>query len=291
MPKVFYCLGKSETTGGVPDLFASATKTDKLYTRKDVPGRFMQVTSQRSEQVLSRATEILKPESIRTDFQKTADDILLTKYTPAGVVVNETMDIVHFRGNTSNYLEQAPGKPSHNLLMMAKHGLGFEFRNIMHKAKNDKAAVVKENIPLQVNDSIRIISIEAVPLPNTLEPYYLILFHDNNPNENNGALHKKRKISSQTKKDQKDIRIQLLEQELSQVREDMRSITEDQEASNEELQSANEELLSGSEELQSLNEELETSKEELQSTNEELTVLNHELVGLNEEITDARKLC
>ncbi|MBC7534955.1 MAG: PAS domain-containing protein, partial [Ferruginibacter sp.] len=98
----------------------------------------------------------------------------------------------------------------------------------------------------------------------------------------------RKKISAKTKKEEKDIQIQLLEQELAQAREDMRSITEDQEASNEELQSANEELLSGSEELQSLNEELETSKEELQSTNEELSVLNHELFGLNEQVTDAR---
>jgi len=288
-PKGFLLLGKSETTGGVPDLFSPASKTDKLYIRKDVPGRFMQVTSQRSEQILSRAVDHSKSETIRTDFQKTADDILLTKYTPAGVVVNEAMDIVHFRGNTANFLEQAPGKPSHNLLMMAKHGLGFELRNILHKAKTDKAAVVKENIPLHVNGSIRNISIEAVPLPNTLEPYYLILFHDNNLTDADGlVISNKKKKSAKVKQDEKDIRIQLLEQELAQAREDMRRITEEQEASNEELQSANEELLSGSEELQSLNEEQETSKEELQSTNEELTVLNHELVGLNEQVTDAR---
>ena len=40
----------------------------------------------------------LKTKASATDFQKTADDILLSKYTPAGVVVNEAMDIVHFRG-------------------------------------------------------------------------------------------------------------------------------------------------------------------------------------------------
>ena len=288
-PKGYLLLGKSETTGGLPELFTTVEKNDKLYIRKDVPGRFMQVASLRSEQILSRPADLVKNEMPRTDFQKTADDILLLKYTPAGVVINEAMDIVHFRGNTGNYLEQAPGKPSHNLLMMAKNGLGFELRNILHKAKTDKVTIVKENIPIKVNGALRQISIEAVPLPNTLEPYYLILFHDNNSNDSNGLetdTHKK--VSPKVRKDENDIRIQLLEQELAQAREDMRSITEDQEASNEELQSANEELLSGSEELQSLNEELETSQEELQSTNEELTVLKHELVNLNEQITDAR---
>lgn len=107
------------------------------------------------------------------------------------------MDIVHFRGNTANYLEQAPGKPSHNLLMMAKHGLGFELRNILHKVKIDKAAVVKENIPLHVNGSIRNISIEAVPLPNTAEPYYLILFHDYNLTDADGLVITSKKKSLQ----------------------------------------------------------------------------------------------
>ena len=289
-PKGFLLLGKSETTGGVPDLFAGVEKKEKLYTRKDVPGRFMQVASQRSEQILNHSRDNYKNETNRTDFQKTADDILLSKYTPGGVVVNETMDIVHFRGNTANFLEQAPGKPSHNLLMMAKHGLGFELRNILHKAKTDKVPVVKNNIPLSVNGSLRNISIEALPLPNTLEPYYLVLFHDNNVTDTDGSvINNLKKVSAKTKKEEKDIQIQLLEHELAQAREDMRSITEEQEAANEELQSANEELLSSSEELQSLNEELETSKEELQSTNEELTVLNHELIGLNEQVTDAKK--
>ena len=288
-PKGYLLLGKSETTSGVPDLFASAIKNDKIFSRKDVPGKFMQVASQRSELTLSHTDASTKSENMRTDFQKTADDILLSRYTPAGVVVNEAMDIVNFRGSTGNYLEQSPGKPTHNLLRMAKQGLAFELRNILHKAKKDKVSVIKENIPLQINDSLRNISIEAIPLPNTIEPHYLILFHDNNSLGNKPTpLSKKRISNSKSQQDDKDLRILQLEQELAQIREDMRSITEEQEAANEELQSANEELLSGSEELQSLNEELETNKEELQSTNEELTVVNHEVINLNEQVTEAR---
>ena len=291
-PKGFLLLGKSETTSGVPDLFLAAAKSDKLFTRKDVPGKFMHVASQRSEQTISHTDTNAGSETIRTDFQKTADDIMLRKYTPAGVVVNEAMDIVHFRGNTSNYLEQSSGKPSHNLLQMARNGLAFELRNILHKAKKEKTAVSKENIPMDVDGGIRNISIEAMPLPNVIEPHYLILFHDNesigNKSRMAGALSNKKTSTSKTKKDDKDLRIEQLEKELAQVREDMRSITEDQEASNEELQSANEELLSSSEELQSLNEELETGKEELQSTNEELMVVNQEMIGLNEQLTVSR---
>ncbi len=286
-PKGYLLLGKSETISGVPDLFASATKTEKLFTRKDVPGRFRLIASGPKEQEANAANADPKNEPMRTDFQKTADDIILNKYTPAGVVVNEALDIVHFRGSTGNFLEQLPGKPTHNLLLMAKHGLGFELRNLLHKAKRDKTSVIKEAIPVQIHGSLRMVSVEAIPLPNIVEPHYLVLFHETAAAVPS-ASSPKRKTKSTAPQDDKDLIIQQLKQELAQTRDDMRSITEDQEAVNEELQSANEELLSGSEELQSLNEELETSKEELQSTNEELTVMNHEIIGMNEQVTTAR---
>ncbi len=284
--KGFLLLGKSETTSGVPDLFASTFKSEKLFSRKDVPGKPMVFASQRNEKGLGEWGAPSNGEKLRTDFQKTADDLILSKYTPAGVVVNEMMDIVHFRGRTNTYLEHSEGEPSHNLLKMAINGLSFELRNIWHKVKKVKASVIKENIKLQINNRLHIITIEVIPLPNIAEPHYLILFHDKPLIE---SAEKTQKISSgKTKKDDKDMVIRQLELELAQIREDMRGISEDQGAANEELQSANEELESGSEELQSLNEELETTKEELQSTNEELTVVNQELTGLNEQVTEER---
>ena len=291
-PKGFLLLGKSETTNGVPELFITSQlkegKTDKLFTRKDVPGKFIHVASLRTEQNFSQNNTSAITDNIRTDFQKIADDIMLRKYTPAGVVVNEAMDIVHFRGNTGNYLQQSPGKPSHNLLKMAKEGLAFELRNILHKAKKQQVPVIKENIPVDLNGMLQHIAIEALLLPDTIEPHYLILFHDKQIDNVQLATGGKKAAAGKPKKDERDLRIQLVEKELAQSREDMRSITEDQEAANEELQSANEELLSSSEELQSLNEELETGKEELQSTNEELMVINQEMISLNEQVTAAR---
>lgn len=288
-PKAFLLLGKSESSSSVPDLFSNVDKKNKLYIRKDVPAKFMHVASPRNEQSLHDLNSNIKSENLKTDFQKTADDIVLSHYTPAGVVVNEVMDIVYFRGNTGNYLEQGAGKPSHNLLKMAKDGLAFELRNLLHKAKKENAAVLKENITVVLPDGQHIISIEAVPLPNLTDPHYLILFHDNNYNGNKSlAPGRKKSAPPQSKKNEKDLRILQLEKELEQMHKDMHCITEEQEAANEELQSANEELLSGSEELQSLNEELEASKEELQSTNEELTILNQELNNLNEQVTEAK---
>ncbi|MBC7888858.1 MAG: response regulator [Ferruginibacter sp.] len=283
----YLLLGKSETSGSVPDLFDNRGKNDKLFSRKDMPSRYLLVAGPRIEQNFPTIDNNLKTESKLADFQKTADDILLSKFTPAGVVVNEAMDIVHFRGASGAYLEPSPGKASFNLLKMIREGLAFELRNILHKAKTEKEPVVKENILIDINGVQRNVTIEAIPLRNVIEPHYLVLFHDTKISSGNKLKTASRK-SSKSSMDEKDLRILQLEKELSQTREDMHTITEDQEAANEELQSANEELLSGSEELQSLNEEMETSKEELQSTNEELIVINQEMISLNEQVTEAR---
>ena len=166
---------------------------------------------------------------------------------------------------------------------MAREGLSFEIRNALQKSKGTKTPFIKQGIP--INNGKRIVSIEVVPLLNSIELYFLILFKDTTSD----SLHERDEVHTAAYiKSEKDTRIQHLEKDLSQVREDMRSITEEQEAVNEELQSANEELLSGSEELQSLNEELETSKEELQSTNEELITVNQELYDRNEQYNEAR---
>jgi two-component system CheB/CheR fusion protein len=281
--KGYLFLGKSETTGSMPDNFTAVHKSDKLFIRKDAPGKFMFSFNKQNEQTLRKGGDKKTAiEKRRTDFQKAADDLLLDNYTPASVVVNESMDIVLFRGNTGDYLGQQGGTPSHNLTKMARGGLGFELRNILHKVKKSDASVVKEQVPFHGNAKSELISIEVLPLPNMEEPHYLILFYPHVAPANTT------KAGESDKKDEKDLRIEQLEKELVQSREDMRTITEDQEAANEELQSANEELLSGGEELQSLNEELETSKEELQSTNEEITAVNQELIGLNEQITEER---
>lgn len=274
-------LGKSENTIGITDLFISNNKVEKIFTRKDVPSKLMPVTSRQTEPAAASEVKRTKlPESMRTDFQKIADDMMLSSFTPAAVVINEAMDIVHFRGNTSAYLQQSPGKPTHNLLKMAKPGLAFELRNIIHKTIKQKKAVKKENIPVELNGVQQLINLEVIPLKEMIEPHYLLIFNDSVKVISN----KPSQSSSRGKKDADTLRMQQLEDELAQLREDMRSITEEQEASNEELQSSNEELQSSNEELQSLNEELETSKEELQSTVEELTVVNQEMVNLNEQL-------
>jgi two-component system, chemotaxis family, CheB/CheR fusion protein len=283
----YLLLGNSETTAPAAELFTTYGKSEKIYTRKSVPGKFLHLASGKKDNISKGSGNTTKKEPVRDDFQRSADEVILAKFSPSGVVVNEEMDIVQFRGGVGAWLEPSPGKASLNMLKMVKPALAFELRNALHKAKMDKIPVVKKGISLLSPGNQQMVTIEVIPLLNTIEHYYLVLFEDsmaNLPDKEvewltNEALNKELAESERNSQ---------LERELVQLREDIRSITEDQEAVNEELQSANEELLSGSEELQSLNEELETSKEEIQSTNEELTTLNQELLDRNDQLNAAR---
>jgi two-component system, chemotaxis family, CheB/CheR fusion protein len=274
-------LGKSENTVGITDLFVTSKKVEKIFIRKDVPSHLTPAINRKVEAVSRSLKKIVKPETIRTDFQKAADDIMLSRYTPPAVVVNAALDIVYFRGSTSIYLQQTSGKPTHNLLKMAKPGLAFELRGIVHKAIKEKKSVKKENSPVQQQNAQQFITLEAMPMAGMIEPHWLLVFNGRNKIISTAAA---ANSSAKNKKDKDTMRLQQLEQELVQLSDDIRSISDEQEAINDELQSNNEELVSSNEEMQRLNEELETSKEELQRTVDELTVVNHEMVNLNKQL-------
>ncbi|MEO6833760.1 MAG: chemotaxis protein CheB [Chitinophagaceae bacterium] len=287
--KGFLVLGKSETAGKADELFNTFDKSSKVYTRKALKGKFLyQIAGQKEEIFKGTKYGFGKTEVLKDDFQKAADEAMLLRYAPPGVVVNAEDEIVQFRGTTGMWLEQLPGKPSLNVLKMAREGLSFEIRNALHKVKASKQALVKEDIPLQFMGGERMVTLEVVPLLHIAEPHYLILFREIAQPVNGIHVTPGDEDMQPPKNSQEQHRITELQKELALAREDMRSIAEEQEASNEELQSSNEELLSGNEEMQSLNEELETSREETQTSNEELIVVNQELYDRNEQLNLSR---
>jgi two-component system CheB/CheR fusion protein len=283
----FLMLGKSETIGPNTDIFTGFHLAEKIYMRKGPLGRFMTINSPGREQTFREIDKSIQKESAGKDVFKIADDTMLANFMPASVLVNEKFDIVQFRGTTENWLTQPAGKPSFNVLKMAREGLAFELRNILHQAKKTNLTARKFGVFFKLNGLQHYVNLQAVPLKDTPELYYLIVFQ----NASSTGIQQTPIESNQPEQisyDVNELRIEQLEKELSQARADMRAITEEQETANEELQSANEELLSGSEELQSLNEELETSKEELQSTNEEIMIVNKELLDRNDQLNNTR---
>ena len=170
--KGFLLLGKSETTGSASDLFVAVNKNDKLYSRKNSSRSLMSILPERVSRTIAPTEKNMKTkENKKEDFQKSADDLLLSKYSPAGVVVNDMLEIVQFRGSTGPYLEPSPGKPTFKVVEMARKGLSFELRNLLHKSKLSNQPATKENIP--VDEAKRWVTIEVIPLTHTIEPHYV----------------------------------------------------------------------------------------------------------------------
>src|SRR5438552_2009468 len=283
-------LGSSETVGGFGDLFVPLDKKHRIYTKKTVqsPVPFDFVPRFNAEQEVRPHTEVQKP----LDLQKAGEQMLLYRYSPASVIVNDRLEIVQFIGQTGPFLDPLPGEASLNLLRMVKTGLQVELRIAFQNAKRG-AAVRKDGVLIEHEGSLKSVNFAITPVKNIpgTEHYYLVVFEDTNRSVvevlNDGKKSVPEKKTGKKHTAHVELENKRLKEELEATREYLQSIIEEQRTTNEELRSANEEIQSSNEELQSINEELETAKEELQSTNEELTTVNEEMQNRNDELTKA----
>jgi len=216
------------------------------------------------------------------DIHNLAERIVLENYAPACVLVNEKYEILHFIGQTDNYLAPPTGKASFNIIRMAREGLKYKLSTALHKAVKQKKKIISEGLKVKHHNIFRSVDLVVRPLAESgfTQGFMLVMFKDKTRSEPPAG-------KKPAKKNNVDPYILSLENELQSTQEYLQTTNEELETSNEELKSINEELQSVNEELQSTNEELETSKEELQSTNEELVTVNAELQKKVEELSEA----
>jgi len=277
-PGGFLMLGASETVGGFTDMFAAVDQKRRIYVRKAVVIReYPHFTVKDFQMDKTNRTGI--PAATSADWQREADRIVLNKYTPPGVLVNDNLDILQFRGRTSPYLEAPPGEPSHNLMRMACEGLFPVLRKTIDDCRRQNTAVHRPGVQIRRNGELSKVEIQVIPvtLPNSGEKCFLVLF------EASGVPASPVKSEDNNTTPEPD-EIARLRQELASLHEYLQSTVEQKDAYNEELQASSEAILSSNEEMQSTNEELETAKEELQSINEELTTVNEQLSDRNKEL-------
>ncbi len=287
-PSGFLFLGNSENVASFPDLFAPVDKKHSIYIKKAVASRlhygFSANRYPRETAIIARATDQIEA-PLGLDQQHEADRIVLKNYAPPGVVIDENMEVLQFRGAIGPYIELVPGRASLHLLKIARREFVAELRAAVNRAKKNHVTVKRKSVELRRNGQPGSVNISVEPLGSSKEnPQYLILFERALPPvlppvRTGGKL----RGFGQTAKNE----LAQLRRELATAEEHLRALLESKEASDEEFQSANEEILSANEELQSTNEELETSKEELQSANEELNTLNDELQSRNLEVDRA----
>jgi two-component system CheB/CheR fusion protein len=285
----YLLLGTSESVEAGSEAFRQIDKKHKLYSRLLTSAR-PQLEFRPAElvddPVLTRRQRLIAQPDL--DLGREVDRIVLSRYSPPGVLINSSFDILQFRGRTASFLEQPPGHATLNLLKMAREGLAIDLRAAIHQAKKSGGPIRKTGVRVRGDSGVIDVTLEVTPVidKSAAKPgrdhYYLLLFDTASGPLGAGALRKAKDKAKPRSGPERELAA--LRRELAGTQNDLRSIIEEQEATNEELQSANEEILSSNEELQSTNEELETAKEELQATNEELITVNEELQNRNADL-------
>ncbi len=289
-PEGFLMLGSAESIGSAADLFSVADKQHRIYSRRPVPVRLtLDLSLEQHAGESAFPGPKVRAGLTGAELQRKADRIIQSKYSPASVLVNSQLQILQFRGHTSEYLEPTPGEASLNLLRMAREGLVLVLRRLIQAVAEQNVSMSETGIYVDHSGEQRQVNIEVTPIAGVApgERYYLIVFQEGAKKSTAPPLQfnvGQRTGSLEDYTEALEEHARQLQQQLAETREYLRNLTEDHEAHAEELRAANEEVRSANEELQSTNEELSTTKEELQSANEELTTVNEELQHRNQEL-------
>ncbi len=280
----FLFLGSSENVSGSGDLFEMVDPRHRIFARSRIAGNVLidfGAAVSPSAHLRVPGRDETAPLWNALDVQKEADRVLLSRYAPVGVVVDESMTVLQFRGRTAPFLEPAPGMASLDLFRMLREGLLAEVRSATAQAKAENVVVTRDGIRVAEGDTLRLVRLDVIPfkVPPSGMRFFLVLFQ-----ESPAAERLPQASAPSARGPATDEQLSQLQEEIGALRDYLQSVIEEQESTNEELKSANEEILSANEELQSTNEELQTAKEEAQSANEELNTVNDELRHRNIEL-------
>src|SRR5215472_7948638 len=241
----FLVLGNAESVGDAADLFSTVDRKLKIFSKKNAaPAAVFDM--------LSGHVPIPVPDRPLLDVhrpmisvQQLADRKVLEKYGPPGVIINESLDVLQFRGKVGAYLDPAPGTATLSLIKLARPEFLVELRQVVHRALNDKGPASSGKIHLKQGKGITTLVLDALPLEDaaTRARTLLVLFREISPMAPE---------ATKRKKDQSDPKVRELERELSATKDYLQSVVEELETANEEMKSSNEELQSSNEELQNI---------------------------------------
>lgn len=272
-------LGTSESTDGVPDLFAPVDRGHRLFQRRTVPTSAPLLVAVLPMLERRQPTRTPAPPDVadgHLSFGALHQDLLL-EHVPPSILVSTAYDVVHVSAGAGQFLQFGEGEPSRNLLDVAHPDLRLELRTALYAAGQHGGETVVRRLPVDIKGR-RLIELVVSPIrePDWAHGFILIV------------LREIAEIEEIVQQDGSDIEpmVRQIEDELRRTKDQLRLTVEQYETAAKEHRAANEELQAINEEARATSEELETSKEELQSANEELTTLNQ---ALKHSLEEARR--
>ncbi len=180
-------LGSSETIGSFTDLFEPLDKHWKIFRRKEC-ATAMHALPEMPAQPLTRDGDeapatVSAPTVRETHISTVLERLLLGRFAPASVVVNDRGDIIYIHGRTGAYLEPSQGQPRSNVLEMAREGLQIELAAALRQCATKGKEVVREDIRVKSNgDFVHIdLSVARLDDPETVRGLLLVTFRPISP--------------------------------------------------------------------------------------------------------------
>ena len=290
-PDGFLLLGMSESLRDYGDFFRAFDRKSRIYskiggalTRPHGFSHAMSINLFPSSMRGARYVPMSSDGWSDMELQRAADRMVLARFAPPGLIIDEHMKVLQARGQTAPYVELTPGTVTWTLSGLLREEIANEVLAAAERAISGYMPVSVACMLRGPGDHYAHVQVEILPITSaSARPRcFLVLFSD--------AQAAKRRVSNplelppSTGKGS-DKLVTQLRQDLASTRFHLQSLIEERDARNQELVSANEEIQSANEELQSTNEELETTKEELQSANEELQTVNEEMLQRNTILT------
>src|SRR5580700_1799940 len=164
-PSGYLMLGEAESLGGFGDHFALVDKKDKIYQKRKTTARlatYFASTDYSPRRIEDARTGRQLPAPFTVENE--VEQLLINRFVPASIVVNDQMEIVQFQGKTGAYLEPAAGHPTFSLSKMAREGLLVDLRAALSIAKKTKAAARRGGVRFQSEGKVREVDLEVLPL-------------------------------------------------------------------------------------------------------------------------------
>ena len=279
-PGGFLLLGPAETVGPLSGRFAAMDEKHRIYMRKQGAAATRVPSTPRA----TAAGALGPTHPVSTfDVLREADRITLARYAPAAVVIDGSLRVLEFRGDTDPFFDHGHGKATLDLGRLLRKGLLVGVRNAIEEAHRHDATAQSRDLRVHYRGDFLSVNVSVVPLRGraTTERCALVLFDLVTKGVELG-VGARPGGDPERSRDEELVR---LDRGLAQTTEYMHALLREHEVALEELQSSNEEALASNEEMQSVNEELQTAQEEIQSANEELATLNEELHDRNAELS------
>ena len=269
-PDGLLLLGSSETTYPADNLFQAVDQRRKIFAR---------LWSGHARAKVASAPRPLTDDSrpagngggnwADKELRRAADKLVLTRYGPPGIVVDEKLRILQSRGHTSPFLEMPQGRASLKVARMLRNSIAAPVIEALQRAVEQDLPVRVEGLRVTAGDHPREFTLEVLPLrpqaPRTR--CFLVVFAPVDSRPIGDADHDRPPESQEELVDR-------LRQDLSSTRLYLQTLLEERDLMNRELALSNQEVQSAVKATNHANQEVAHLKNELGRAEEALQTVD-----------------